>query len=167
MNHLLNFSKLFIVLLLVTLGTALSAQQVTVIKALRGFEGNSEGWAVQKRNALYPAQGYIFYEVAQSAIVIVPQDQATPRILLEIIKANENIQVKLFGESYEAFAAKKKKKKPKNTISVVCKSKTNCDGTCYAIIDGDGKFIRCGGNCCESGEGVWEFQGTALETIGI
>jgi hypothetical protein len=161
--------SLFILALMLLAGVSADAQRVSKVNALKGFEGNARGWGIERNGIVKPARGYSFFEVDKSLIIFLKGDNITANQVAATIRKSKSFQLAIFGESYTTFKKKKKKKKPKPTIKVVCKSKSGCNGSCYAILDGDGQFIRCGGSCCEDGEGVWGSSnvGTALETVGM
>ena len=53
---------------------------------------------------IYPALGWIFYYIGQAAVVIVPQDKPGPNGLKGFMSRNPQVQVKLFGTTYETYA---------------------------------------------------------------
>ncbi len=146
-----------------------SAQNVIALKAIGTFKGELGDWGVRKGKFVQPAKGYKFYAVADAVIVVLPQEKSTPKELKAFIQKNVELQVELFGESYETFAKKGKKKggKPKPTLVRKCESVPNCNYTCYALFSSDGRFLRCGGNCCAEKGFQNDFPGTAVETIAF
>lgn len=141
-----------------------SAQEVKKIKALVGYQGNFQSWGIKRGDAVYPKPNFSVFEVEAEFFVIVPSADATPAALSNTILKSESLQKSIFGESYDVYKKKeKKKKKGGNTsIQIVCQSKADCNGTCSTILDGDGKFIRCSGNCCQDGPGVFKVNETSI-----
>lgn len=163
----LNSMKKWHLLLILLVGFGLCqtgfAQEAKKVKALVAFQGNFQKWGVKRGDAVYPKPNFSIFEVEEEFFVIVPSGEATVLALTNTIRESSTLQTAIFGSSYEAYKKKeKKKKKPKPSIQIVCKSKSNCNGSCSTILDSEGKFIRCSGNCCEDGPGVWKIEDTGI-----
>lgn len=86
--------------------------------------------------------------------------------MAKFIREKAKFQKMIFGSSYAVYA--KKKKKAKSVFLIVCKSDPECEYelTCAAAISQEGEFIRCVGQCCKDGLGVWpKREGETLETL--
>lgn len=144
------------------------SQEAKKVKALVSFQGNFQKWGVKRGDAVYPKPNFSIFEVEEEFFVIVPSGEATATALTNTIRESTSLQTAIFGSSYEEFKKKgKKKKKPKPSIQVVCKSTSNCNGSCSTILDSEGKFIRCSGNCCAPGPGVWQVEEVGTSEMGL
>lgn len=152
--------NLFFLILLISASTG-NAQEVRVLKGIKSFSGKVGEWGIKRAGGIYPAKGWIFYDIGQVAVVIVPQDKPDTEGLKAFMKRYSEVQVKLFGTTYESYAkeGKKKNKKGSSGIVIRCQYKQGCSGTCSAVFGQDcpgcpETFIRCSGNCCGADYGT-------------
>ncbi|MCB0668812.1 MAG: hypothetical protein KDC80_23475 [Saprospiraceae bacterium] len=155
-------SLFYFLLLFLMISTSTSfAQEVRVLKGLKSFSGKVGEWGIKKGEGIYPARGWVFYDIDQVAVVVVPQDRPDTEGLKAFMKRYPEVQTKLFGTTYEAYAKKGKKKGKKDRPGIVirCQNKRDCSGTCAAVFGQDcpgcpETFIRCSGNCCGTDYGT-------------
>ena len=150
-----------LILFLLASVSSVSAQQIRVLKGFKSFSGTVGEWGVQKGGGIYPAKGWVFYDIGQVAVVILPQDKPDPNGLKVFMRRNPQIQTRLFGTTYEEYAKKGKKKKKGSASGIVirCENDPSCSGTCSAVFGQDcpgcpETFIRCSGNCCKDAYGT-------------
>ncbi len=164
------FSFLFVGMAILQ-GSLCSAQEVRKVSSLSGFTGNAPKFATVKNGLLTPGAGFQLYAVEGEAILLINSKTANEAAIAKLVASDSKLQMKLFGESYEAYKKKKKDKKPKPpktpdepkkipVYTFQCESLPNCNGTCAAVFKDD-VFDGCFGACCNDG------GPTAVQAISI